>query len=223
MNRTRKVSLLVALVAALAFAAGSTFVAYADQGASQIDACVNNSSGTIKIVDAATTCKNNDVKLVWNTQGPQGIPGPQGSQGPAGPIGPAGPQGPEGQRGPSDGWGNRRGFSGDTPIVLGSENPVMTLQTLPAGQFLLNGYVEVVNTSSSAPASGYCFLNGDNRNAVLYDLAPGGLVNLPLAASTSASASWDYGIYCLGYGGSASVTSGFASAMQVATLHAEAH
>lgn len=211
MNRMRKPGLLLALVAALAFAAGSALVAYADQPASQIYACVNNSSGTIHVIDAVATCSGNEVKLVWNTQGP---PGPKGDKG---------EQGPQGQRGPSDGWANRRGFTTPAPIVLGSENPMMPLQTLPAGQFLLSGYADVINTSPSTPASGYCFLNGFNRNAVIYDLPPGGRINLPLAASHSASAPLEYGIYCLGYSGSAAVESGFASAVQVETLHAEAH
>jgi hypothetical protein len=150
---------------------------------------------------------------VWNTQGPKGDTGATGA---------TGSQGQQGQRGPSDGWANRRGFDVPMPIAFGSENPVMALQTLPAGQFLLSGYVDVINPSS-APASGYCFLDGFNRNAVYYDLPPGGRINLPLAASHSAGAPWDYGIYCLGGSGSAAVESGFASAVQVETLHAEEH
>src|SRR4051795_11822754 len=95
----RKPGLLLALVAALAFAAGPALVAYADQPASQIYACVNASSGTIKIVDAGTTCKEHETPLVWNTQGPQGVPGPAGPSGPAGPAGPQGSQGDKGDPG----------------------------------------------------------------------------------------------------------------------------
>jgi hypothetical protein len=48
------------------------------------------------------------MKLVWNTQGPQGVPGPQGPQGipgPAGPAGAIGPAGPQGDPGPQGAQG----------------------------------------------------------------------------------------------------------------------
>jgi hypothetical protein len=61
-----------------------------------IHSCINNSSGTIKIVSATTTCNNNDMAVDWNAVGPQGATGPAG---PAGPVGPAGPQGPKGDTG----------------------------------------------------------------------------------------------------------------------------
>ena len=38
--------------------------------ASTIYACVNNSSGEIRIVSASTTCKPNEHKISWNTTGP---------------------------------------------------------------------------------------------------------------------------------------------------------
>src|SRR5439155_5738276 len=79
--KIKRIGILLALVAALAFAAGSAVVAYADQAASQIYACVNNSSGTIHVIDAAAACAGNEVKLVWNTQGPQGVKGDTGAQG----------------------------------------------------------------------------------------------------------------------------------------------
>lgn len=43
-----------------------------------IHACVNNSSGTIKIVDPNTTCNNNWSPLDWNQQGLRGETGPSG-------------------------------------------------------------------------------------------------------------------------------------------------
>ena len=40
--------------------------------ANSIYACVNNSSGTIRIVGASASCANNEVLLVWNVSGTNG-------------------------------------------------------------------------------------------------------------------------------------------------------
>jgi hypothetical protein len=100
--------LTTALALAAAFAAGSAVVAHATAPSSEIYACVNNSSGAIHVTDATTACNSNEMKLVWNTQGPQGVPGPQGPQGipgPAGPAGAIGPAGPQGDPGPQGAQG----------------------------------------------------------------------------------------------------------------------
>jgi hypothetical protein len=55
-----------------------------------IHACVNNSSGTVKIVGATDTCKGNESTLSWNQQGPKGDQGIQGIQGVQGPPGVSG-------------------------------------------------------------------------------------------------------------------------------------
>lgn len=65
-----------------------------------IYACVNNSSGTIKIVSATTACANNEIQVVWNAEGIVGATGPTGPEGPTGPIGPTGPTGALGPTGP---------------------------------------------------------------------------------------------------------------------------
>jgi hypothetical protein len=43
-----------------------------------IHACVNNNSGTIKIIDASTTCGANEIALDWNASGLPGTPGVSG-------------------------------------------------------------------------------------------------------------------------------------------------
>ena len=58
-----------------------------------IHACVNNTSGELKIVGANASCPNNYRALDWNIQGPAG------QQGLIGPMGPIGPQGLQGERG----------------------------------------------------------------------------------------------------------------------------
>jgi hypothetical protein len=272
-------------------------VAAADQGGSQIYACVNNSSGTIHVIDATATCGGNEMKLIWNTQGPQGVPGPQGLQGPQGIqgvqgvpgadgktvlhgagapaaalgsdgdfyldtaanaiygpktagawgsatslVGPQGAkgdtgaqgiqgiqgpqgdkgdpgaQGNQGERGPSDGWTSVRAFGSPVPITLNADTTV-TSRTLPAGSFLLNGYVDLHNTSSTDGAAGYCYLSGNSRLAVYYDLPPGVRMELPLTASESASVNWAFEVRCQGASGSAEARSAFATAVQVGVLH----
>ncbi|HET8626065.1 MAG TPA: hypothetical protein VFL91_01520, partial [Thermomicrobiales bacterium] len=82
--------LATALVAAVAFAAGSAVVARATTAPAEIYACVSNSSGAFRLTNGFTACSKNETLLVWNTQGPQGNPGPKGPQGPKGDAGPQG-------------------------------------------------------------------------------------------------------------------------------------
>jgi hypothetical protein len=81
---------------------GRTTVSVGLAATGVIDACVNNSSGTIKIVSSTTDCSNNEIRLVWNGAGVAGQPGPQGATGAtgaAGLVGPTGATGPTGSTG----------------------------------------------------------------------------------------------------------------------------
>lgn len=83
-----RLGVIVVLGAALVGTTGVGFAGALTTGL--IYACVNNSSGTIKVVSATTTCANNEILLVWNgdgTQGPAGPTGPTGATGPAGTFG----------------------------------------------------------------------------------------------------------------------------------------
>jgi len=97
-----------------------------------IYACVNNSSGTIKVVSATTSCANNEIQLVWNAEGPAGATGATGATGPTGPTGAAGatgaqgPTGATGAQGPTGAQGatgptGPTGPKGDT--VTGPQGP----------------------------------------------------------------------------------------------------
>ena len=46
--------------------------------------CVNNASGTIKVVVSGQACAQNESQLAWNTAGPPGPPGPPGPEGASG-------------------------------------------------------------------------------------------------------------------------------------------
>src|SRR5262249_4140605 len=72
-------------------------------GAQQIFACVNATSGAVRIVAQGVACRTPESLVTWNVVGPQGPPGPAGpagAQGSAGQQAPAGPQGMSGERGP---------------------------------------------------------------------------------------------------------------------------
>ena len=108
---------VVVVVLAIVLVGGVTW-AFASDG-NTIHACVNKSSGEIKIVDSSDDCKDNEQYLEWTIVGPQGPPGPQGPQGDTGPQGPQGATGPSGPPGPTGPTAN---------LVLGS-----TTTTDPAG------------------------------------------------------------------------------------------
>lgn len=85
------------LIRSLAFVAGVpiwlglTATALYAQTDNTIYACINKSSGAVKIVSANTTCQINEVLVSWNIVGPTGPIGPPGPTGPPGPPGPAFP------------------------------------------------------------------------------------------------------------------------------------
>jgi Collagen triple helix repeat (20 copies) len=71
-------------------------------------ACINNSTGAVRIVSQSTVCNTGEHKIQWNQTGPQGPQGPQGPKGATGAQGPkgatgatgaTGPQGPQGLQG----------------------------------------------------------------------------------------------------------------------------
>ena len=62
--------------------------------ASTIHACVNASSGSVRLLLSPTdVCRQGEQALSWNTEGPAGPPGPPGSPGPTGAQGIPGPAG----------------------------------------------------------------------------------------------------------------------------------
>lgn len=100
----RKTFLIGGLV--VLFLVVAVTVAWADTDTVTYYACVDNSSGTIHMVDAGVKCSNSEQLVQWNQMGPQGEIGPQGPQGEQGlqgiqgPQGEVGPQGPAGEQGP---------------------------------------------------------------------------------------------------------------------------
>jgi hypothetical protein len=107
-------------------------------------ACVNNSSGTIKIVSAATTCKHNEQKIEWNQAGPAGEPGESGGNG------------------VSEAYVARTGVMPFQTIGASSSLVVAELRGLPAGSYLVTA-----QETTRLPGSSY---GGD----VTCTLTPGG-------------------------------------------------
>ncbi len=67
--------------------------AWAQSDDVMIYACVNNASGTIRMVGPDDTCASNGELIVWNQEGPKGDKGDRGVPGPQGPAGPQGSPG----------------------------------------------------------------------------------------------------------------------------------
>ena len=173
--------LVTALLAALAFGSGSAVAAYANQPTSEIYACVNNSSGTIKVIGATGTCGTNEIKLVWNTQGPQGLQGPQGVPGPAGPQGPQGAAGVTGPHGP-------KGDPGE-PGATGAQGPQgatgATGPQGPAGMAAPRTVKGIVMGDGTIfVASGPFTVTKANDLIYTVFVAPGTFVGLPIATIT---------------------------------------
>jgi type VI secretion system secreted protein Hcp len=63
-------------------------------------ACVNNSSGTIKMVSTDQECNGGAIKISWNQVGPKGDTGATGPAGPQGLKGDTGDKGDTGATGP---------------------------------------------------------------------------------------------------------------------------
>ena len=71
-SETSKRIVVLVLVAALLLVGGSTWVFAHGGDVNLIHACVNNSSGTLKIVGPNASCKNNETALDWGIVGPAG-------------------------------------------------------------------------------------------------------------------------------------------------------
>jgi hypothetical protein len=76
-------------------------------------ACINNSTGAIRIVNQSTVCKTGEHEIQWNQAGPQGPKGATGAQGPKGATGATGPKGATGPQGPQGPQGTK-GATGAT-------------------------------------------------------------------------------------------------------------
>jgi hypothetical protein len=149
------------VVLLLAFVVG---VAYALTDDGVIHACVKD-NGQVRIVNAASDCKNQETHIQWNIVGPQGPKGDTGDTGPQGPQGVAGPQGEIGPQGPQGAQGEKgdvgpAGSAGSTGATgpqgaqgekgeRGDTGPAPVAETLPVGD-------------PNCPTGGTKFTSGDS-------------------------------------------------------------
>jgi hypothetical protein len=115
----------VLVVTAIGMALVCAGIAYSSSSRSAttttLTACVKQGNGGMRLVGAATDCKNDESAVTWNVQGPKGDPGPQGPQGPPGDKGDKGDPGTPGTPG-TNGTNGTDGTNGIsvTSVALGT-------------------------------------------------------------------------------------------------------
>ena len=164
--------------------------------------------------------------------GPRGDTGATGPVGPAGPTGATGASGPTGAvgatgaRGPSDGWSTGGYLNSPVTIPADSQEHQVdsTPAILPAGSYLVSGFVTVVNAGNGS-SQGYCFIagiNGGLQEASQFVLAAQTETTISVGGSDVLTTASRLPIKC-------AVTQGYqpaqylgleVNATQVATLHA---
>jgi hypothetical protein len=118
--------------------------------------CFKPPDGYVRVVGGVNDCRNGELQITWNQQGPpgprgpQGFPGHTGAPGPAGPAGPqgadgpVGPPGPKGEVGPT-GPAGPQGVAGPTGPAGADGADGATGPTGPAG---VSGYTVVEQVQS---------------------------------------------------------------------------
>jgi hypothetical protein len=101
LSQLKGVRTTIALTA-VAVAIGTLLVIGHGGDSSLIHACVNNSTGLVRIVGPQQRCHITETSRHWGIQGPVGPPGPPGSVGQPGTPGAPGAPGSEGPPGPGN-------------------------------------------------------------------------------------------------------------------------
>jgi hypothetical protein len=110
-KRTRWVPLAVAVVAVCVVAgrAGNAQLLRLPQlgnaapaaGGEVMHGCVDDTNGSMRVVEDPSDCRQHEHSVVWNIPGSTGATGPKGATGPTGATGATGPAGPTGPTGPA--------------------------------------------------------------------------------------------------------------------------
>jgi hypothetical protein len=138
-------------------------------------ACVNKSTGAVRIVSKTTVCKATENKIMWNQVGPVGPAGPKGATGATGAQGPqglTGPQGPQGIQGATGAQGPQgpagiavgNGAFTNTTISLGA--PTLILQTNPVsttGVYFISA--NALLNIDAADFAAYCYVTPASSGA----------------------------------------------------------
>jgi hypothetical protein len=149
-----------------ALAAGSTLLlsglALAPQaGASTLYACVKKHSGTARFVNARASCRRNERKIAWNTQGVPGRNGRNGKNGSAGKNGANGKDGANGANG-KDGISAALVAFSDSPFELPlSKHAVATLSNIPPGNYIVTAKALLEDSNATEGVVVHCYIAGD--------------------------------------------------------------
>lgn len=186
---------------ALLVAGGVAGAAIPDSDDSEIHACYQKNQGQLRVIDAQEggTCRESELSLVFNQQGPQGDTGP---------------------RGPSDGFS--RFHDAETEVTNFDAARLLELE-VPVGKYVTTGTVIVRNTG---PAGSFvtCVTRHPSGDFDLAQtrLAPSGqpgdtqtLAMNPVGFATSPGAIW---MDCSDGGGDVVASWMKISSTQVATL-----
>lgn len=112
-------------------------------------ACVNDASGTLKLVSSDGDCQSGWSKIFWSQTGPQG------------------PQGVEGPPGLSDAFSIER--SNEFAIPVGpSYATMLTLADIPAGKYVVLGNIVVDNLNSPGTIPVNCALASSAESSAPY-------------------------------------------------------
>lgn len=84
----------------LAAAGGYAVAQGSSAGEAKLVACVNNTTGAMRLVDSGATCTRGEEKVIWNRTGKPGTDGVDGVAGAVGPAGAKGATGAPGAQGP---------------------------------------------------------------------------------------------------------------------------
>ncbi len=125
-----------------------------------INGCYNrNGDSSLRVIDSTAQCRANEIALNFNQTGPRGLQGLQGLQGTQGADGATGPAGANGL---SEAYFNRNVARID---LTQSFTPILT-KNVPAGSYVINAKVGILNASRNLELLTECKLNTGDRSAV---------------------------------------------------------
>jgi hypothetical protein len=183
-----------------------------------ITVCVRHSDGTLY---KARTCKKHDKPLTWNIQGVPGKNGTNGTNGTNGSNGTNGTSGTNGTNGVNGASAGLNDFN-DGPVIIttAGEHVVATMSSVPAGNYILTGKLEVTNNAT--PLFVDCFLRAgadfDESRAELAASGAGSTETLPFTVSHTFASTGTVTLSCNGFGNTIDIFDAKISAVQVQTL-----
>ncbi|MGD0682526.1 MAG: hypothetical protein ABR990_10775 [Terracidiphilus sp.] len=160
--------------------------AMAAPASTNVYACVNSTTGAVRIVASTSLCVAGETGMSWALVGPTGPAGPAGATGPNGPTGATGPQGPAGPAG-SSGLGLAFAASILYPTVFSPSgfffSPNASGDATQSGNLILYNQALIPMPVACTFDSLYVY-----ASAVPYGLGGGGPITITLWVNNAATA-----------------------------------